>query len=168
MRVLPSLPSAVLTCRVLRRVPAVPTAARVMAGHDLNGVSAFLDARVPKLHTLAHCVIDYRGHRVVAQSVIPGIFHDRSSEHVYGTMDNGKTYKRDPEFHQIMQQAARTLHIKEHKVRRCGLYLMINLMMNLMVKSDHSDARETEEECSGGEDHCIVTTTERPYGGGGR
>lgn len=37
------------------------------ANNDLKGTKAYQEADVPGLHTLAMAIIDYRGHRVVAQ-----------------------------------------------------------------------------------------------------
>ena len=91
-------------------------AAYKAANHDLMGVRAYTDLDIPHLHTLAHTIVNYRGHRIVAQSIIAGIFHDETTEHLYGSMDNNKTFKRDDEFHKLMQAAAAKLHIKEHLV----------------------------------------------------
>lgn len=43
------------------------------ANNDLKGTKAYQEADVPGLHNLAMAIIDYRGHRVVAQ-VKPSIF----------------------------------------------------------------------------------------------
>ena len=61
--------------------------------------------------------MDYRGHRVIAQSIIPGIFHgDRASKHVYGSMNHGEVIESKPDFHALMATAAQKLQIKSHKV----------------------------------------------------
>lgn len=58
------------------------------------------------MHTILTAVIDYRGHRVVGQSIIPGILtNEKVSQVVYGSMDNGKTIARDDEFHQLVLKA---------------------------------------------------------------
>mmetsp|Transcript_6069 Transcript_6069/g.14642 ORF Transcript_6069/g.14642 Transcript_6069/m.14642 type:complete len:1331 (-) Transcript_6069:353-4345(-) len=87
------------------------------ASHDLLGISAFEGAGVKQLYTLATLSVDYRGHRVLAQSIIPGIFHgDQASTHVYGSMDGNDRIKADPKFHALMKEAANKLHLKEHTV----------------------------------------------------
>lgn len=87
------------------------------ASHDLLGITYFEKADVKELYTLATLTVDYRGHRVMAQSIIPGIFHlDQASTHVYGTMDNSDSIKCSPDFHKLILKAADKLHIKEHKV----------------------------------------------------
>lgn len=54
---------------------------RLMANQDLHGVRAYTELDIDELHTLATVLVDYRGHRVIAQSIIPGIFHVRSIKH---------------------------------------------------------------------------------------
>jgi len=90
--------------------------AYAVANHDLMGVTAYSELDLPKLHVLAHTVVNYRGHRVTCQSIIAGIFHDQTSEHLYGSMDNGRTIKNEPEFHKLLLEAAKKLHIAEHPV----------------------------------------------------
>ncbi|KAG2377485.1 hypothetical protein C9374_009396 [Naegleria lovaniensis] len=85
------------------------------ANNDLKGVMAFNEADVRGIHTLASAIIDYRGYRVVAQSIIPGILQgDQGSKHVYGSIDEGKSFVTDPKYHELMKEAAEKLHIKEH------------------------------------------------------
>ena len=55
--------------------------------HDLQGVVALNNADVPGLHTLATCVMDYMGKRIVAQSIIPGILQgEETTKLVYGSV----------------------------------------------------------------------------------
>ncbi|KAL5648821.1 hypothetical protein ACJX0J_039630, partial [Zea mays] len=61
------------------------------ANNDLKGTKAYQEADVSGLHNLAMAIVDYRGHRVVAQSIIPGILQgDKSNSLLYGSVDNGK------------------------------------------------------------------------------
>lgn len=46
-----------------------------MANQDMHGVKAYAQLDIDNLYTLSTVLIDYRGHRVIAQSIIPGIFH---------------------------------------------------------------------------------------------
>lgn len=41
---------------------------------DLNGVRAYGRLDIPGLNVLGTCVVDYKGYRVTAQTIIPGIF----------------------------------------------------------------------------------------------
>ncbi|XVF22990.1 hypothetical protein REPUB_Repub12eG0218400 [Reevesia pubescens] len=87
------------------------------ANNDLKGTKAYQEADVPGLHNLAMAIIDYRGHRVVAQSVLPGILQgDKSDSLLYGSVDNGKKICWNEDFHSKVLEAAKCLHLKEHTV----------------------------------------------------
>ena len=44
------------------------------------------------LHTLGAVIIDYRGYRVFAQSIVPGLLQrEHEAAIIYGSTDNGKT-----------------------------------------------------------------------------
>ncbi|PIN14395.1 putative protein CLU1/cluA/TIF31 [Handroanthus impetiginosus] len=87
------------------------------ANNDLKGTKAYQEADVPGLYNLAMAIIDYRGHRVVAQSVLPGILHgDKSNSILYGSVDNGKKICWSEDFHSKVLEAAKHLHLKEHTV----------------------------------------------------
>ncbi|XP_077210396.1 clustered mitochondria protein-like isoform X2 [Tasmannia lanceolata] len=87
------------------------------ANNDLKGTKAYQEADVPGLYNLAMAIIDYRGHRVVAQSIIPGILQgDKSDSLLYGSVDNGKKICWNETFHSKVLEAAKHLHLKEHMV----------------------------------------------------
>ncbi|KAF8099761.1 hypothetical protein N665_0237s0016 [Sinapis alba] len=87
------------------------------ANNDLKGTKLYQEADVPGLYNLAMAIIDYRGHRVVAQSVLPGILQgDKSDALLYGSVDNGKKICWNEDFHAKVLEAAKLLHIKEHAV----------------------------------------------------
>ncbi|KAL8500745.1 hypothetical protein ACS0TY_020362 [Phlomoides rotata] len=87
------------------------------ANNDLKGTKAYQEADVPGLYNLAMAIIDYRGHRVVAQSVLPGILQgDKSDSLLYGSVDNGKKICWNEDFHSKVLEAAKRLHLKEHTV----------------------------------------------------
>ncbi|KAM1158105.1 hypothetical protein FF1_028638 [Malus domestica] len=87
------------------------------ANNDLKGTKAYQEADVSGLYNLAMAIIDYRGHRVVAQSVLPGILQgDKSDSLLYGSVDNGKKICWNEEFHSKVVEAAKRLHLKEHTV----------------------------------------------------
>ena len=50
-------------------------AAYVAADADLKGVAAYNKLDIDGLYTLGTVVVDYRGYRVIAQSIIPGNFN---------------------------------------------------------------------------------------------
>ncbi|KAL3516547.1 hypothetical protein ACH5RR_023449 [Cinchona calisaya] len=87
------------------------------ANNDLKGSKAYHEADVPGLYNLAMAIIDYRGHRVVAQSVLPGILQgDKSDSLLYGSVDNGKKICWSEDFHSKVSEAGKRLHLKEHGV----------------------------------------------------
>ncbi|GFP98186.1 clustered mitochondria protein [Phtheirospermum japonicum] len=87
------------------------------ANNDLKGTKAYQEVDVPGLYNLAMAIIDYRGHRVVAQSVLPGILQgDKSDSLLYGSVDNGKKICWSEDFHSKVVEAAKRLHLKEHTV----------------------------------------------------
>ncbi|KAL3815048.1 hypothetical protein ACJIZ3_016316 [Penstemon smallii] len=87
------------------------------ANNDLKGTKAYQEADVPGLYNLAMAIIDYRGHRVIAQSVLPGILQgDKSDSLLYGSVDNGKKICWSEDFHSKVLEAAKRLHLKEHTV----------------------------------------------------
>lgn len=87
------------------------------ANNDLKGTKAYNTADITGLYTLAMAIVDYRGHRVVAQSIIPGILQgDKSDSLLYGSVDNGKKICWNDKFHAKVLEAAKLLHIKEHEV----------------------------------------------------
>ncbi|KAF3581857.1 hypothetical protein DY000_02032931 [Brassica cretica] len=87
------------------------------ANNDLKGTKLYQEADVSGLYNLAMAIIDYRGHRIVAQSVLPGILQgDKSDALLYGSVDNGKKICWNEDFHAKVLEAAKLLHIKEHAV----------------------------------------------------
>ncbi|KAL6912229.1 hypothetical protein ACP4OV_001034 [Aristida adscensionis] len=87
------------------------------ANNDLKGTKAYQEADISGLYNLAMAIIDYRGHRVVAQSIIPGILQgDKSDSLLYGSVDNGKKISWNESFHSKVVEAAKRLHLKEHVV----------------------------------------------------
>jgi len=47
---------------------------------------------VPELHLLNTCIVDYKGQRVLAQTIIPGILNsDHTQCTEFGSIDEGKT-----------------------------------------------------------------------------
>ncbi|KAJ1814120.1 Intracellular distribution of mitochondria, partial [Coemansia sp. RSA 2599] len=92
-------------------------AAHVATGKDITGVRLLNQLDIDGLHTLGSVVVDYRGLRVVAQSVVPGIFRrQETTQIVYGSVDSGVTVGADEEFHKLLEPVAKALHFGEHAV----------------------------------------------------
>lgn len=73
---------------------------------------------VEGLHILATTLVNYKGHRVIAQSIIPGILNnnDLTSLAEYGSVDEQKTIYASENFHNLMKKVCEQLNIKVNKV----------------------------------------------------
>ncbi|XP_015380377.1 PREDICTED: clustered mitochondria protein homolog isoform X2 [Diuraphis noxia] len=92
-------------------------AAFVAPRNDLQGVRVYSAVDLPGLYTLGTVVVDYRGYRVTAQSIIPGILErEQEQSVVYGSVDFGKTVTTNPKYIELLSQAAQQLKIMPHKV----------------------------------------------------
>ncbi|OBZ85999.1 Clustered mitochondria [Choanephora cucurbitarum] len=93
-------------------------AAHVATGKDLEGVKLLNSIDADGLYTLASVVVDYKGVRIVAQSIVPGIFRRQDENSiVYGSVDNGVKVSADESFHNsIGETIAKSLHLSEHTV----------------------------------------------------
>ncbi len=69
------------------------------------------------MFTLLTALIDYRGYRLCAQGIIPGILQKESTATVvYGSIDNGKKIAANPEFHQLLSEVSKVTHMKENTI----------------------------------------------------
>ena len=82
--------------------------------HDLRSLKFLWNLEIEGLSNIASAVVDYRGHRVLCQSIIPGILN-QTPEHTakYGSIDEGQTINTDPEFHQLMEQVCSKLALSD-------------------------------------------------------
>ncbi|CAL8079604.1 unnamed protein product [Calicophoron daubneyi] len=92
-------------------------AAYVATSSDLSGVRAYSMLDQPGLHTLGTAIVDYRGYRVTAQTIIPGILEKEQEQLVvYGSIDFGKTVLTDDRYKELLSKTAKQLKIRPHKV----------------------------------------------------
>lgn len=92
-------------------------AAYVAPGCDLQGVKAYAGVDPEGLYTLGTVVVDYRGYRVTAQSIIPGILEKEQEQSVvYGSIDFGKTIVTNDKYKELLKKSAQSLKIRPHKV----------------------------------------------------
>ena len=74
-------------------------AAHYAPTNDLKGVGAYASIDAEGLHTLGTVVVDYRGYRVTAQSIVPGLLEkDQEQSVIYGSIDFGKTIASDARY----------------------------------------------------------------------
>lgn len=75
------------------------------ANSDLRNLRILHRLEIEGLSVLNTCLVDYKGHRVIAQSIIPGILNaDHANCSQYGSIDDGKTINANPEFEVIMRK----------------------------------------------------------------
>lgn len=93
------------------------SAAYVAPRNDLQGVKVYNAVDLEGLFTLGTVVLDYRGYRVTAQSIIPGILErEQEQSVVYGSIDFGKTVVTQSKYLDLLQKAGNQLKILSHKV----------------------------------------------------
>ncbi|XP_044079217.1 clustered mitochondria protein homolog isoform X2 [Siniperca chuatsi] len=120
------------------------TAAHAAAICDLKGAQAYASVDIEGLHTLGTAVVDYRGIRVIAQTIVPGILEKNQEQSVvYGSNDYGKTVFTHPRFLELLDKTSKPLRIQRHQVL------------------DHSNS--PVELCSGIETKGILGNDGRPY-----
>jgi len=78
------------------------------ANHDMTGLRQLQVLDIDGLHYVATAIVNYRGQRVIAQSIIPGILNNTelASLAEYGTIDDQKSIRANPEFHELMKKVA--------------------------------------------------------------
>lgn len=92
-------------------------AAFVAPRNDLHGVRVYNAVDVEGLYTLGTVVVDYRGYRITAQSIIPGILEREQEQSViYGSIDFGKTVLTNEKYLKMLKKAAKHLKILPHHV----------------------------------------------------
>lgn len=71
-------------------IDATPTVSAVNV--DLRNLNRLMNLNVPELHVLHMVMVEYRGYRIIAQCIIPGILTaDQLQCSQYGSIDDGKT-----------------------------------------------------------------------------
>jgi len=66
-------------------------------------VATFEQMETKGLYTSGTVLVDYRGYRVVCQSIVPGLLQrEHDSSIVYGSLDGGKTISVDSRFSELV------------------------------------------------------------------
>lgn len=68
-----------------------------MSSGDVSSlVQAYASIDVEGLHTLGTALVDYHGHRVIAQAIVPGLLEKNQDQCLlYGSNDHGQTVVSD-------------------------------------------------------------------------
>uniref|UniRef100_T1ITX2 Clustered mitochondria protein homolog n=1 Tax=Strigamia maritima TaxID=126957 RepID=T1ITX2_STRMM len=92
-------------------------AAFVAPKNDLQGVRVYSTVDQEGLYTLGTVILDYRGYRVTAQSIIPGILErEQEQSVVYGSIDFGKTVVTHSKYLELLSKVGQQLKTLPHKV----------------------------------------------------
>ncbi|OLL26155.1 Clustered mitochondria [Neolecta irregularis DAH-3] len=94
-------------------------AAHAAVGKDVVGVRLLNTLDLEGVAILATVLIDYLGDRLVAQSVVPGIFRQREEgdqQIVYGGIDGHDKVATNEDFHELLKKVAEATHVKLHPV----------------------------------------------------
>ncbi|KAF3705704.1 Clustered mitochondria protein -like protein [Channa argus] len=120
------------------------TAAHAAAICDLRGAQGYTSVDIKGLHTLGTAVVDYRGTRVIAQTIVPGILEKNQEQSVvYGSNDYGKTVFTHSRFLELLDKTSKPLRLQRHQVL------------------DHNNT--PVELCSGVETKGLLGNDGRPY-----
>ncbi len=93
-------------------------AAYVAPLNDLKGVKALNMLDLDGIYTIGTVVVDYKGYRVTAQSIIPGILDkDQEQSVVHGSTDFGKTCVTHSKYNELLEKVAAHLKMRPHKIR---------------------------------------------------
>ena len=94
-------------------------AARVAVGKDVGGVKAVNQLDIAGLATPGTIIVDYLGKRLVAQSIVPGIFKQREAEEHqvdYGGVEGRDVIAQNEAFVPTFSQVSKALKVKKHPV----------------------------------------------------
>lgn len=94
-------------------------AARVAVGKDVGGVKAVNQLDIAGLSTPGTIIVDYLGKRLVAQSIVPGIFKQREpDEHQvdYGGVEGRDVIAHNEAFVPTFSRVSEALRVKRHHV----------------------------------------------------
>ena len=114
------------------------------ANHDLLGLRALQILDCEGLHVLATTVVNYRGHRVIAQSIIPGILNnnDLASLAEYGSVDEHKTIFATEAFHELMKRVCGELGL-----RTCSVIAGAGKQVEIAGSVEVKGIRGTDKRC---------------------
>ncbi|KAL8938478.1 MAG: hypothetical protein Q9216_003868 [Gyalolechia sp. 2 TL-2023] len=94
-------------------------AARVAVGKDVAGVKSVNQLDIPGLATPGTIIVDYLGRRLVAQSIVPGIFKQREPDEPqvdYGGVEGKDVVADNDAFVSTFSQVSKALKVKKHPV----------------------------------------------------
>ena len=128
-------------------------AARVLAKQDLHGIAAIRRAQT-SLATVNTVIVDYKGRRMLCQTLVPGFLVIRvdgrsGSPQVLGiSEDDSGAFIRDEEVEKKCSELGRQLHLKAHTMKdKFGTEVQIGLSTDVKAMLS-TDGRHYLLECS--------------------
>ncbi|EEB06691.1 translation initiation factor eIF3 alpha subunit [Schizosaccharomyces japonicus yFS275] len=94
-------------------------ASRHAVGKDVAYIRLLTQSDRCPISLLGTCLIDFAGHRIVAQTLIPGIFRQQdegATQVVYGKVDGEDTFVFDKKLDPLLKEVSAILHLKKHPV----------------------------------------------------
>lgn len=70
------------------------------------------DEEMRQLHLVNTVLVDYKGQRVLCQSIIPGILNDIQTSFKQGCMDEGLTIVKQDDYDSLVARIAKVFHLK--------------------------------------------------------
>jgi protein TIF31 len=84
------------------------------SNNDLNGIRSINEVDTKDVYTLVTALINFKGYRVLCQSMPPGILSgETGTKHVYGSVDEGKKFNTEEKYQTIMSGLSTKLQTKE-------------------------------------------------------
>src|SRR5690554_3205324 len=77
-----------------------------------------LQLGVNNLHVVMTTIVDFKGHRIIGQSILPGILYQgkQGARLMYGALETNTTLKAKVPFHEAMKELGKRLNIAERMV----------------------------------------------------
>jgi protein TIF31 len=94
-------------------------AAHVAVSKDIDGIEMVSSLDIEGIHTLGTVLVDYKGHRIVCQTIVPGILKKAGtgeSTIQYGSVDGGNEILSNKDFEEIVSSLSNFLHLQKHVV----------------------------------------------------
>lgn len=93
-------------------------AARKSMNYDLVNQKLIQALGIDGLHIVMTTIVDYKGQRIIGQSILPGILYQgkQGARLVYGGLDTEAAIKSKTPFHDLMKELGKRLNIAERMV----------------------------------------------------
>lgn len=79
---------------------------------DLLQLASLILNRPAHLHLLHTVLVFYRGYRIIAQTILPGLLSSELNNLTqYGSVDDNKSINNNPEFHQLLMPICKKMHL---------------------------------------------------------